>query len=267
MRKPAFRRSGAILAAVLGVSMLPRPGLAAALVPKLAEPVSVDLKCDRAKEKDCPASGVRHYLLPRPIGGQCPSIAVPEGVSRRTAAVKPVLLKVYANGAGDVAWTLLSESSGDWRLDDAAVDAARECRFHMGAVDGQPAKTIVKLRYTWEPNAQPDDPAEQISARALRPSPPLRLQFGPQPEDLECGEASVAVPPNVLADPDFQVAVVRVALRISPPAFVSTTHVFKPSGFPELDDAVAATYRGMPCTIDTPLRKSIWILREQELKR
>ena len=165
-------------------AILPGICLAAALVPEFAEPVRLEVKCDPAKESTCPRSGIQHMVLPIPIGDRCASVSVPTDVSP-SHSNKPVLLKVYSRESGDVASVQMIESSGDPRLDDAAYDAALDCRFQVGTLEGNPAKTIVKLRYTWDASAAPNDTPEQIAARANHPLQGVTF-FGQEagPQDL-----------------------------------------------------------------------------------
>jgi len=234
-------------------------------VPEIAEPLVVYEKCG-PRDLNCSKVGQMHLVLPRPVGDRCPSIPIPLGVPH-TDALKPVLVMVYARESGDIAMVKVLESSGDWRLDDAAADAAQDCRFHVGTANGVPAKTAIKLRYTWRTSAVPADTPEQANARASRPLRDIIVADAAQPKGLACEEPKVRPPPEVLADPTFRREQLGVAVRISPPGVVSAVRVNPDNTNASLGRAVVDAFRNTRCTSIEPLSKSVWLLRPLDIQR
>ena len=260
--RPSLNRTW-LFVAFIGVA-LPRLCFPAAGVPKLVDPPASVEQCDRKANRRCPRSGVEHVLHSRPIGGRCPSIPMPARAAPGSP-IKPVLLRVYTHETGDVAMAKVLESSGDWRLDDAASDAALDCRFKAGTVDRIPAKTSMKVRYDWDLNALPDDPPEQASARAGGTPNGRIVLVDQEADDLSCEDPTITLPSSILADSRYENVAVTVSARITPSLEVSKVLVDSRPAIPELNDVVAHAFEKMQCTSREPKQRSIWVFRHPEL--
>jgi TonB family protein len=252
------------VAALVCLSAVTRVCVAAAGVPEVAEPPVDEFKCHPSKTPSCPPSGIQRTVLPRPFGDRCASVPLPVSVSVN-APLKPVVLKVYSFESGDIAGVEVIQSSGIPLLDDAAYDAALNCRFHVGTVNGAPAKTIVKMRYVWDPNASPSDPPEQVAARASRPLGNLILmnKEPDPPKDLVCSEPKVTPPATVFsgATPGRPIKAFVAARVSAPDARVSFVIAGPRPGIEPLYDLLVTEYQQMHCTVARPMTRGVWVFR------
>jgi len=70
-------------------------------------------------------------------------------VSRKRAERGKVLVRVFINRDGSSEKVEIEQSSGFDRLDRAAMDSAKKCRFVPAKRNGKPVKTIATIPYTF----------------------------------------------------------------------------------------------------------------------
>ena len=70
-------------------------------------------------------------------------------VSRKRGEKGRVLVKVFINRDGSSEKVEIEQSSGFNRLDKAAMDSAKKCRFVPAKRNGKPVKTLATIPYTF----------------------------------------------------------------------------------------------------------------------
>ena len=70
-------------------------------------------------------------------------------VSRKRGERGKVLVKVFINRDGSSEKVEIEKSSGFDRLDQAAMDSAKKCRFIPAKRNGKPVKTLATIPYTF----------------------------------------------------------------------------------------------------------------------
>ena len=70
-------------------------------------------------------------------------------VSRKRGERGKVLVRVFINRDGSSEKVEIEQSSGFDRLDQAAMDSAKKCRFVPAKRNGKPVKTLATIPYTF----------------------------------------------------------------------------------------------------------------------